>query len=74
MAVPGNAANLIILAGIVLLVAGVLLKTGLLGWFGNLPGDFQFRRDGFRFYFPLASMILISVVLSLLLHFFRRFF
>ena len=71
---PGNAANLIILAGIVLLLAGVLLKTGLLGWFGNLPGDVQIRRDGFRFYFPLTSMILVSVVLSLLLNFIRRFF
>jgi len=56
------------------LLAGVLAKTGMLGWFGNLPGDISFRRGGFRFYFPLTSMILISVILSLLVGLFRRFF
>ena len=43
-----------------------------LGWFGKLPGDISIKRDGFSFYFPLATSILISVVLSLLVYFLSR--
>ena len=39
-----------------------------LGWFGKLPGDISIKRDGFSFYFPLTTGILISVVLSLLVY------
>jgi hypothetical protein len=72
--VNGSAGNWLILAGLAIIVLGFLVKTGALGWFGNLPGDIQIKRDGFRFYFPLASMILISIGLSALLALIRRFF
>lgn len=39
---------------------------------GRLPGDILIERDGFRFYFPLTSMLIISAVLTLLLWLFRR--
>lgn len=39
-----------------------------LGWFGKLPGDISVKRDGFSFYFPLTTGILISIVLSLLVY------
>jgi hypothetical protein len=39
-----------------------------LGWFGKLPGDISIKRDGFSFYFPLTTGLLISVVLSLLVY------
>ena len=58
-----------------LAVAGVgllLLLTDKVGWIGKLPGDFTFRRGNFTFYFPLATCILISIVLSLLLWLFRK--
>jgi hypothetical protein len=42
------------------------------GWFGKLPGDISIKRDGFSFYFPLATSILISVVLSLLVYFLSK--
>ena len=64
----------LIFAGIVLVVVGLVVKTGALGWFGGLPGDIEIKREGFRLYFPLASMIVISIVLSLLLSVLRRFF
>ena len=70
----GGLGNWLIVIGIVLLLAGLLVKSGLLGWFGNLPGDISFRKGGFRFYFPLASMLLISAVLSVLIGLIRRFF
>ena len=66
-------ARLLIFTGLVLVAVGVLLyASGRFTWLGHLPGDITIRRDGFTFYFPLATSILISVVISLLLHLFRR--
>jgi membrane protein implicated in regulation of membrane protease activity len=63
----------IIVAGIVLIVVGVLVSTGALAWFGRLPGDIRVERPNTRVYVPITSMLLVSVVLSLLLAIFRRF-
>ncbi len=70
----GSITNWIIGAGIALIVIGLIAKTGALSWFGQLPGDIRIEREGFQFYFPLMSMILISVVLSALVAVVRRFF
>lgn len=67
-------ANWLIGIGLLLIGIGLIAKTGLLGWFGQLPGDIRVERDGFRFYFPLVSMILLSAGLSLLVAIVRRFF
>ena len=66
--------NWLIILGLAILVIGIIAKTGALGWLGHLPGDIHIKREGFQFYFPLASMIVVSIVLSLLYHLFRRFF
>ncbi|MEE8493677.1 MAG: DUF2905 domain-containing protein [Nitrospirales bacterium] len=66
--------------GVLLAVIGTFLAflprlPGLgegLGWFGRLPGDIFIKREKFTFYFPLATGLLISVVLTLLLYFFAR--
>ena len=60
--------RLLIAAGAVLLVLGVLLAFGskLPFRLGRLPLDFHYQRDNFNFYFPLETSILISVILSLL--------
>jgi len=60
--------RLLIAAGAVLLVLGVLLAFGskLPFRLGRLPLDFHYQRDNFNFYFPLGTSILISVILSLL--------
>lgn len=64
--------RLLIVLGGVLLLAGILLTVfGRLG-LGRLPGDFVYRRGNFSFYFPLMTSIILSLVLSLLLWFFRR--
>jgi formate hydrogenlyase subunit 3/multisubunit Na+/H+ antiporter MnhD subunit len=42
------------------------------GWFGKLPGDISIKRDGFSFYFPLTTSIVISVILSLLAYFLSK--
>jgi Protein of unknown function (DUF2905) len=65
--------KLIVIAGILLVVAGLLItfapKTPIIG---KLPGDFYFKRGNASFYFPLASSILISIILSLILNFIMR--
>ena len=65
-------ARWLIILGIVLLVAGLLWpwlsKLGL----GRLPGDIVIERDNFRLYLPIATSILISVVLSLILWLLNR--
>ena len=44
----------------------------LVTWFGRLPGDIRLERDGFRFYCPVTSMILVSIALSLLVRLFNK--
>ena len=64
--------RVLITLGIVLLVLGLtwpwLQKLGLF----RLPGDIIIERENFRFYFPITSMIILSLVFSLLLWLFRR--
>jgi hypothetical protein len=62
----------LIVFGLVLVVAGVLLWAGGLNWFGRLPGDIRIERESVRLYVPCASMILISLALSLLLTLLQR--
>jgi hypothetical protein len=70
----GSISNWLLLLGAFFLIAGLVAKSGMFGWFGHLPGDIHIKRDGFQFYFPLVSMVLISVVLSLVISFVRKFF
>ena len=69
----GDLGRTLMLLGGVLLVVGALLSfTGRLPWVGRLPGDVSIERENFRFYFPLATSIVISIILSLLVWLFRR--
>lgn len=66
-------AKLLILFGIVLTVlGGLLLVMGKLPFIGRLPGDFYFKKGNFTFYFPLATSILISLLLTFLFFLFSR--
>jgi len=64
----------IILAGICILVAGILIYFfhDYLKWFGRLPGDIKVEKENYRFYFPLVSMIIISLVITLLINIIKR--
>ena len=64
--------SLLVAAGVVLVVLGLLLRGGLLSWFGRLPGDIRIERPGLRVYVPLASMVVVSLLLNLLLRLWRR--
>lgn len=63
----------LIIFGLVLVGLGLLLLFGAkIPWLGKLPGDIAIRRENFTFYFPLATSIIISVILTLLFSWFRR--
>ena len=66
-------ARLLIEIGAILVVLGLVVRSGALAWFGRLPGDIRIERDTVRVYVPLASMLIVSVVLSVLLYLRRRF-
>ena len=68
-------ARIFLILGVVFLILGGLLYlAGRLNLpIGRLPGDIRFERDGFSFYFPLASCILGSILLSLLVNLIARF-
>jgi Protein of unknown function (DUF2905) len=59
-----------VILGAVLLVASSL--SGKVPWIGRLPGDIYIERGNVRFYFPLATSILVSIVLTLVLALFWR--
>ncbi len=60
--------------GLVIAVAGgiLMLAGDRLSWFGRLPGDIVIRKRNFTFYFPLATSILVSLLLTLVFWFFGR--
>jgi hypothetical protein len=64
-----GAARLLVLLGVVLVAIGLVLTLAprWAGWIGRLPGDVRVERGGFRFYFPLTTSILVSVLLTLAL-------
>ena len=63
---------MLILLGVGLVVAGLLVWTGALSWFGRLPGDIRWEGQRGRVYIPVVSMLLVSLVLSVLAWVFRQ--
>lgn len=64
--------RLLIVLGLVIALIGVLWPWLSKIPFGRLPGDLRIERPGGSFYFPIATSIVISIVISLLLYLFRR--
>jgi len=70
----GSLGKIIMILGIVIfLIGGLMLLAGKIPYIGRLPGDIYIRRENFTFYFPLATGIILSIVLTVVLNlFFRR--
>jgi uncharacterized membrane protein len=65
--------KVLIVTGVFLIIAGLLAWAlqGRLGWIGRLPGDIAIERENFRFYFPITTMLLLSLLVSALLRLIR---
>jgi uncharacterized protein HemY len=65
--------KVLIIIGLVIVGIGVLLVLSpKLPWIGKLPGDILIKKDNSRFYFPLTTCIIISLILTLLFYLFRK--
>ncbi|TSK05775.1 MAG: DUF2905 domain-containing protein [Geobacter sp.] len=69
---PSFGKSLIILGLIIAAIGAIFTLAGKIPWLGRLPGDIYVKKENFTFYFPLATSIIISLLLSLILWFFRR--
>ncbi len=71
-----EAGKYLMIGGSIILVAGILIFFfhDQMKWFGNLPGDIKIKSENTRFYFPVVTMIIVSVVITLLINIFRKFF
>lgn len=58
--------GLILLGVLLIVVGGLFLLAGRIPWLGRLPGDILIQRRNFSFYFPLATSLIVSLVLSLI--------
>ena len=58
--------------GVMIVVIGVLVQAGWLSWFGHLPGDIRIESERTRFYLPITSMVIVSIVLTLVVNLLRR--
>ena len=71
---PRSLGLLIFRAGVSLALVGLIVYYGGFSWFGRLPGDIRYQGENTRVFFPVTSMILASVVLTLLVNLLRRWF
>jgi hypothetical protein len=65
----------LIVFGAIIAVAGLILYFfgNKFNWLGNLPGDIKVEKENMKFYFPVTTMILVSVILSLVIWIVRKF-
>jgi hypothetical protein len=65
---------LVLIAGVGLVIIGLLIYSGALSWFGRLPGDVRYEGENTRIYIPIVSSLLASILLSALFYLVQRFF
>ncbi|NQV17145.1 MAG: DUF2905 domain-containing protein [Armatimonadetes bacterium] len=65
--------SFLIILGLLIIIAGVLMRfTSVFHYFGKLPGDIRIVKGNFRFYFPITTMIIISILINLIIRFFKK--
>jgi membrane protein implicated in regulation of membrane protease activity len=65
--------KLLFVMGLIIAAIGLLLWSGLgRSWLGRLPGDIQYSRGNFSFYFPIVTCLILSLLLTLLMWLFRK--
>jgi hypothetical protein len=66
----------IIITGVMIVLLGVLIYFfhDKLNWIGRLPGDIRIEKENFRFYFPIVTMIIVSLVVTIIIQIIKRIF
>ena len=66
--------KILIVVGLAVVVAGLIIQLApqAFSWFGKLPGDIRYEKGNMKFFFPITTMILLSVGISLLVKLFGR--
>jgi hypothetical protein len=66
----------IVVAGVLIVLLGVIVYFfhDRLNWIGRLPGDIRIEKDNFRFHFPITTMILFSLAVTIIIQIIRRLF
>jgi hypothetical protein len=66
----------IIMIGVFIVLVGVVIYFfhDKLNWIGRLPGDIKIEKENFSFYFPITTMILLSLIISLIVQLIKKFF
>lgn len=72
MPLSGVGKLLIVLGGLLIIIGAAMVLVGRLPWLGRLPGDIYIERRSFTLVFPLATSILVSVILSLVWYLLSR--
>jgi len=64
----------VILAGIIIVILGIIIYffSDKLHWIGRLPGDIRVEKENFRFYFPITTMIIVSILLTIIIQIIKR--
>ena len=64
----------VIVFGILIIIIGIIIYFfhDKLHWIGRLPGDIRVERENFRFYFPLVTMIIFSILITVIVNIIRR--
>jgi len=66
--------KVLVIVGLVMAAVGLLLWSGVgKGWLGRLPGDIFYSKGNFKFYFPIVTCLLVSLLLTLILWLFSIF-
>ncbi len=68
--------KIFITIGFVLIISGLIIwfAGNKIQWIGNLPGDIKIEKENMKFYFPVTTMIVFSILLSLIIWIFKKFF
>ena len=69
---PGFGKSLIVIGLLIALIGLLFTLGGKIPWLGRLPGDFYIKKENFTFYFPLATSILLSMIISFILWLLRK--
>ncbi len=64
--------KIIISIGIIFIILGLIITLGDRIGIGRLPGDIFIDKENFKFYFPITTSIIISIILSIIMRFFRK--